>query len=185
MKKTQILCECAVMIAMSIAFSFIKLIRMPLGGSVTFVSMLPVMICAVRHGVKWGLASSGIFAAYQLVQSIASGNVFPYCYTTATLMICILFDYLIPFGALGFAGFAHGKTKGKVICLCAALIILRFACHFVTGVFVWGQWADGMSVYLYSLLYNGQYMLPELILTLAVLTALITARPVEKMILNK
>ena len=185
MKKTQILCECAVMTAMSIAFSFIKLIRMPLGGSVTLVCMLPVMLIAVRQGLKWGLASSGIFAAFQLVQSIASGNVFPYCYTTATLIICVVFDYVVPFGALGLAGISHGKSKKAVIGVCAGLIVLRFICHFITGIFVWGQWAEGMSVYLYSLLYNAQYMLPELVLTLAVLSLLLAAKPIAKIVLNK
>ena len=46
------------------------------------------------------------------------------------------------------------------------VIVCRFLCHFVTGFSIWGQWApEGQSKYIYSLIYNGQYMLPECIFT--------------------
>ena len=68
--------------------------------------------------------------------------------------------------------------------MCALLIIFRFLCHYITGVVIWGQWApDGMGKYLYSLLYNGGYMLPELVLTLAA-AAVITGAPQFKKMLR-
>ena len=58
----------------------------------------------------------------------------------------------------------------------------RFACHFITGFSVWGQWADGMSPYMYSLLYNGTYMLPELIFTLIASVILIQVPQIRKLL---
>lgn len=171
MKKTKILCECAILLALSIVLSFIKIYRMPLGGGITLVSMLPVLCAGVRRGIKWGLGTSLLLAAFQLVQSIASGNVFPYCQTAAIVVLCVLFDYLLPFGALGLSGIAHSGTgkphRQKILLVFAALIFFRFVCHFITGVFIWGQWApEGMGKFIYSLVYNAQYMFPELVLTL-------------------
>lgn len=171
MKKTKILCECAILLALSIVLSFIKIYRMPLGGGITLVSMLPVLCAGVRRGVKWGLGTSLLLAAFQLVQSIASGNVFPYCLTAKVIILCVLFDYLLPFGALGLSGLAHssGETphRVRILAVFAGLIVFRFFCHFITGIFIWGQWApEGMGKVVYSLAYNAQYMLPELILTL-------------------
>lgn len=53
--KVRTLSECAIMLALSIALSFVVIYKMPLGGSVTLFSMLPVMLVSVRHGLKWGL----------------------------------------------------------------------------------------------------------------------------------
>ena len=53
--KSLILAECGIMVAMSIVLSFVKIIDMPFGGSVTAFSMLPVIVAAYRHGIKWGI----------------------------------------------------------------------------------------------------------------------------------
>ena len=91
-----------------------------------------------------------------------------------TQIICALFDYIVPFAILGFAGmfFIFGKrnqnaTADIVKCVTGIVIVvfIRFVCHYITGVVIWGQWAENMSPYLYSLIYNAQYMLPECIFT--------------------
>lgn len=182
MTKTRRMCECAIMLALSIALSYVKIYRMPMGGSVTLVCMLPVMLAGLKHGVKWGFITSGLFAAFQLVQALTGGNVFPYCYTAATVIICVLFDYVVPFGALGFTGLLSVKSgKVKALSLMAALVAVRFICHFITGVVIWGQWAtEGMSKAVYSLLYNGQYMLPELVLTVLVAWFMMSSKTVVR-----
>ncbi len=170
LKKVLTLCECSVLLALSAALSFVIIYPAPMGGSVTLLSMLPLLMVGARHGFKWGLGTAFVYSLIQLCQALAAGNVFVYCYTPIAVAICVLFDYLVPFTALGFTFFAK-KRDGSVgrlrfILLCAVLIAFRFACHYVTGVVIWGQWApDGMGKYLYSLLYNGAYMLPELVLT--------------------
>lgn len=184
MTKTRKLCECAILLAMSVALSFVKIYTMPLGGSVTLLSMLPVMLVGLRHGVKWGFATSGLYAIFQLAQALMNGNVFPYCYTATAVIICILFDYAVPFGILGATGFtAVNKGKVKVLAVVAVLVFIRFVCHCITGVVIWGQWApEGMGKFIYSLVYNMQYMLPELILTVLAVWALLSSKAASKLL---
>ncbi len=50
-KKTFLLVEGALMIAMAFVLSYIKLYDMPMGGSIT-LEMIPLVIMGLRHGVK-------------------------------------------------------------------------------------------------------------------------------------
>ena len=187
--KTPKLVLAAILVALAVALSFAKLWKMPLGGSVTFGSMLPIMLLSLALGIKWGMAGSAVFVLFQLAQALIEGNVFPYCETGTTLVICVLFDYVFPFGILGLTGalrrvklgrFRHFGAYAGIVLAC----LIRFISHYVTGVAIWGQWApDGMGKYLYSLLYNGGYMLPELGITL-VLAALLLESPELRRLIN-
>ena len=184
------LTECSVMLALSVVLTFVKVWEMPMGGSVTLLSMLPVMLISVKYP-KWGFVCSSLFALTQLFAGIASGNVFVWCTSLFSVAVCALFDYLLPFTVLGAAGLPGNLYRGDnekkryVLMLAgfAAVMLLRFACHFVTGVVIWGQWApEGQSKYVYSLLYNGQYMLPEGILTFAAAAVLLKIPAVKKLL---
>lgn len=160
------LAECSVMLALAVVLSMVKVWEMPMGGSVTLLSMLPICLVAVKYGIKGALPTAFLYSVIQLFMGIASGNVFVYCTTAATTAICALFDYIVPFTVPGFSGIFKKKLGNIGILLGIALMItVRFCCHYITGVVIWGQWAEGMSPYLYSLIYNGQYMLPECIFT--------------------
>ena len=158
------LTECAIMLALSFALSCAKLFEMPMGGSVTIASMLPVMLISIKYGVSVGLATSFTYSLTQMLQALASANVFPYCETAGTLVLCILFDYIVPFTLLGLAGLFHKlkitkNTELNVYIGIVSTVVLRFICHFVTGVVIWKQWApDGMGKYLYSFLYNAGFL---------------------------
>ena len=158
------LTECAVMLALSFALSYAKIFEMPMGGSVTIASMLPIMLISIKYGPLTGLSTAFAYSLTQLLQAFASANVFPYCESMGSLVICILFDYLLPFTLLGLAGLpkALKLTKNAEINAYIGIIsvvFLRFLCHFTTGVVIWGQWApDGMGKYLYSFLYNGGFL---------------------------
>ena len=184
--------ECAVLLAMSVVFSFIKIWQMPMGGEITFVSMLPVMLAGFRNGKKAGFVTAFIYALFQLASAFVSGNVFVYCTTAATFAVCVLFDYLLPFTGLGLACLFKNINKNSVrfknISLyfgvtCA--IVLRFICHYITGIVIWGQWAGAEGPYIYSLLYNGTYLLPELVLTLLVCVILFKPQRTGKLLLNE
>ena len=187
--KTPKLVLAAILVALAVALSFAKLWKMPMGGSVTLGSMLPIMLLSLALGVKWGLAGSTVFVLFQLTQALIEGNVFPYCETGLTLVICVLFDYVVPFGILGLTGalrslrigrFRHFGAYLGIVVAC----VVRFLSHYITGVAIWGQWApDGMGKYLYSLLYNGGFMLPELGITL-VLAALLLESPEIRRLIN-
>lgn len=169
------LCECGILLAMSVSLSLVTVWRAPMGGSVTLLSMLPLLLVGALHGYRWGLGTAFVYSLLQLMLALVSGNVFAYCYTPAATVICVLFDYIVPFGALGLSAAARVRdgdgyrlSRARFMCVTCALVTVRFLCHFVTGVVIWGQWApDGMGKFLYSLLYNGAYMLPELIMTAA------------------
>ena len=162
--KVTTLTECAVMIALAFALSFAKIYEMPLGGSVTVASMLPIMLIGVKYGNLVGVGTAFVYSLTQAFQALLEGNVFPYCESGATLVICVLFDYIVPFTILGLAGafknvrFAKKQEIGVYIGMCL-VVLLRFASHFVTGVAIWGQWApEGMGKYIYSLAYNGSFL---------------------------
>lgn len=162
--KISTLAECAVMLALAFALSYAKLFEMPMGGSVTLASMLPIMLISVKYGNAVGLATAFTYSLTQLLQAVMSANVFPYCETLGTLTLCVLFDYIVPFTLLGLAGFFHKikltkNTEVNIYVGIISVVVLRFICHFITGVAIWGQWApDGMGKYLYSFLYNGSFL---------------------------
>lgn len=185
------LTECSVMLALSIVLSFIKVWEMPMGGSVTLLSMLPVLLLSVKDGAKGAVPTAFVFALFQLLSGVAAGNVFVYCTNLFTVVICALFDYIVPFTVLGFGG-VFGRLCGKenekkayaaFLAGFAAVMAVRFLCHFITGVTVWSQWApEGQSKYVYSLLYNGQFMLPECVFTTAGAAALLKLPAVKKLL---
>jgi thiamine transporter len=107
------------------------------------------------------------------------------------LVGCILFDYILAFTVIGLSGMF--RKKGTAGCVTGTVIalLLRFACHFTTGVIIWksfGELWDGFSTdntYLYSFLYNGSYMLPEIILTAVGAFVLFKIPIIRKMIAAK
>ena len=187
-KNVRILTDCAIMIALAFALSCIKLFQMPLGGSVTLASMLPIMLISVKHGSKIGLGAGFMYSLAQLAQALVEGDVFPYCETIGLLILCVICDYLLPFSALGLAGIFKDTRVIKneeIACYVGfgAVIFARFICHFITGAAIWGQWApDGMSKYLYSLLYNGSYLGMDLIICLAVSVVMLRSGEIRRLV---
>ena len=173
------------MLSLSVVLSFIEVWKMPMGGGITLLSMLPICLIAVKYGVRGALPTAFLYSVIQFAIGFSSGNVFVYCITPFTWIICMLFDYIVPYTVLGFAGMFRKKSGDAGILIGTALtIIIRFLCHYITGVVIWGQWAEGMSPYLYSLIYNGQYMLPECIFTCIGAGVLIKIPVLRKMLLT-
>ena len=182
-KSLRTLTESALMIALSTALSFVVLWRMPLGGSVTPASMLPVMLVGIKYGKLRGLMAGLIFSLIQMMQSAAAN--LEWVETAPLVVAVILFDYLVPYTVIGLAGIFRGfrpKKCERLGCYLgiSAVVFCRFLCHFFTGVLVWGQWAEGMHPILYSFLYNGGYLLPELLLTLLVAAYLLEVPVMQK-----
>ncbi len=181
--KVILLAESAILLALAIVLSFVKIWNMPMGGSVTLLSMLPIMLIAIKNGTVWGICTAFLFSLFQLVQAVIEGNVFPYCTTIGIVALCVAFDYIVPFTCLGLCAIGKKKLGDWGIYLgIAGVCIIRFICHYTTGVAIWGQWAEGMTKEIYSLLYNVQYMLPEMILTLIASVILLNAKPIRKLL---
>ncbi len=153
----------AIIIALSTVLSMIKIFEPPLGGSVTLFSMLPMVMYVCMVDIKWGFAVSFVYSLIQMMLSF--GEVCSWGLSPVALVATFLIDYILAYTVLGFAGIF--KKKGYLgICLGALLAtFLRFVCHYTTGVFIFDIWCEWDSVWLYSLVYNGAYMLPEMIIT--------------------
>lgn len=169
--KTRKLVEGAAMVALAIVLSYIRVFKLPWGGSVTLVSMLPIVVYSLRWGIKDGFLISFVFALFQFFQGIGDG-LFAWGLTPVMLVACILLDYLVAFTVLGIAGLFKKKETIGAIMGVALAIFLRFVSHFLSGVVIWhsfGELWNGFATeneWLYSLCYNGAYMLPELVFTL-------------------
>lgn len=186
--KTQIMVEGAVMVAMATALSFISIVQMPWGGTVTLLSMLPIVIFSIRRGLKAGFSVSLLYALIQFAQGAMKG-LFGWGLTPGMLAACIFLDYIGAFFVLGIAGIFRKKKFPGWMGGVTLAVILRFLCHFLSGAVIWksiGELWNGFSTdntFLYSFLYNGCYMLPELILTLAGAAALLKAPQTKKLII--
>lgn len=178
-KQTKTLVLGGVMVALSTVLSFVKVFHLPQGGSITLCSMLPIMLFAYFCGTKWGLAAGLVRGVLDLLTGLDSlkgiGG--------WSLIGSILLDYILAFTMLGLAGIFRKKIKNEglsVVLGCLVAGLLRYLCSFLSGWILWGAYADanfspmlaGMSgntlACFYSLLYNGSYMLPEIIITCVV-----------------
>ncbi len=163
-KKTYLLVECAVMIALSAILSLIKVWTMPMGGSVTLLSMLPVCYFAVKNGTGWGLTCSFVYALVQIALDI--GGIMSWGLTAQIFIGTLIFDYILAYGVLGLSGVFGNKSLIKVAAGISLSVFIRLIFHFISGCIFFGTWENGTwAVISYSAAYNGTYMLPELVFT--------------------
>ena len=180
--------------------------EMPFGGQVTLVSMLPVVLISYRHGVKWGLVTGVAYALIEMAigaKTVAAAFQ-PGYFGDGTMLLnalimCAL-DYLVAFTVLGLGGCFRNTCKqpGKALCLGSIVALgARYLSHIGSGYILFSGWAEwfftqegfpgwGASLveslspdmlgFVYSLVYNGMYMVPEMILT-AIAAALIARVP--------
>lgn len=180
--------------------------EMPFGGQVTLVSMLPVVLISYRHGVRWGLVSGVAYAMIEMAigaKTVAAAFQPGYfgdgIMLLNALIMCAL-DYLVAFTVLGLGGIFRNRieNRGKALA-CGSLVALgaRYAAHTLSGYILFSGWAEwfftqegfpawgaklvvsltpGMLGFVYSIVYNGMYMVPEIILT-AIAAVLIARVP--------
>jgi len=171
--KTKMLVEGAVMVALATILSYLRIVKFPWGGSITVLSMLPIIVFALRYGVKSGLAVSLVYAIVQLGQGILFDGLLGWGLSVPMLIACIFLDYLGAFTVLGLAGIFGNKSWGGIIGGTVTAMLLRLVFHLISGVVIFhsaGMLWDGFvteNTWLYSLVYNGAYMLPEIIFTTA------------------
>ena len=176
--------ECAMMVALATVLSMIKLYEAPLGGSVTLLSMLPVSVLSIRLGLKWGLTGGFLYAMIQMFLDL--GKVISWGLTPAALIGCIIFDYLLAFTVIGLAGAFRSMGRIGMILGIALALFGRFCSHLVSGTVIFDVWMpEGWgSPFIYSVAYNGAYMLPELVFTVAAVMIL-TKTPAFRRVLEQ
>ncbi|MCL2095304.1 MAG: energy-coupled thiamine transporter ThiT [Oscillospiraceae bacterium] len=189
----RIIIECSVMVSVAVVLSlYTKIWRAPLGGSVTLFSMVPLIIIGLRRGVLWGYATAFVYsAAYLLLYGL--GSVAGIAGISRNLIIVSsLIDYVLAYTLIGTAGFfksfvKKAESKGKKIVIASAatllVCVLRYAAHVIVGAAVWyeitktqswNEYVHTVGAWVYSIIYNLQYMLPETIITLAAVPAVVT-----------
>ena len=158
------LVESAIMLAMATVLSLIKVYQMPLGGSVTLCSMLPILLIGYKYGPKWGLLTGFTYGVIQLFLDLAAA--LSWGLTPTALAASFIFDYLLAFTSLGLAG-VYGKGFSKFLAGLATSVVLRFVFHVLSGVTAYASWLPkewGNHLWLYSLAYNGSFLLPDFII---------------------
>jgi len=176
---------CAVLIALGTVLSIIQ-IPFPWliwGGSVTLLSMLPICMVGLMYGPVWGIGSAFVFSVIQLMLS----RVGAWGLSPTVFAVCVIFDYIVAFTVLGVVGFFKGRSNTVILIGVGISVFLRFICHFITGITIWeASMPDSFSnIWIYSLLYNGSYMLPELIFTVIGAAALIRVGYIKRLISAK
>ena len=190
MKNTNVLVEGAIIIALATVLSCIRIIHLPWGGSVTLLSMLPLALFSIRRGLKAGFTVSILYSMIEFGQGVLDG-LFGWGLTPGMLVACILLDYILAFSILGISGIFRKKGLAGWISGITLAILLRFFVHFLSGVIIWKSvgslWGDFTTenYYVYSILYNGAYMLPELIFTLIGAYTLLKVPQTERLLLTE
>lgn len=188
--KVRILVEGAVMVALAFVLSMVKIFKLPWGGSITLLSMLPIVIYSIRNGAKCGLAASFVYALTQFLDGVVGDGLFAWGLSPLNLVLCIFLDYIGAFTVLGLAGmFRKSEMKGW-IGGAVSVISIRYLLHTTSGAVVfhstgmlWESLGEIANPWLYSAIYNACYMLPEMILT-TVGAVLLFKTGAIKMILN-
>lgn len=152
----------AICIAMSFALSYIRIVKMPQGGSVTIAAFLPLMLYSYMFGTKKGIFAGAIYGLLQALQD-------PYILHPAQFML----DYIIAFAGIGLSGMFAGFTKlhPSVRFVLGGLVggIFRFTAAFLSGMFAFGAFApEGTPAAIYSLTYQATYVPLDIAIVLAV-----------------
>ena len=179
---------------------------MSFGGQLTLVSMLPIVLASYRHGVKWGLTTGFAYGLVQMAlgadtvtAAFQPGYFGDSAMLTNALLMCLL-DYILAYTLLGLGGCFREKIANKGMALmCGSLVALggRYLAHILSGYILFAGWAEwfftqegfpawgaalveSLSPALlgltYSVVYNGLYMVTEMILT-AIVAVLIARIP--------
>ena len=181
-KKIICLCECSVMLALAFALSFVTLWKMPLGGSVTLASTLPILLIAVKYDTRVGVLTAFAYSLTQLAQGFIEGTV-AFAMSFDVLIIAMLFDYVVPYTLLGFSGIFKRFGERGIYAGVSLMVILRLVCHYFTGVSIWKQWTpDGWSPYLYSLAYNGGFLFFDFLIMITVTVLILRVKQVRKLL---
>ena len=172
--------------------------EMPFGGQVTIVSMLPVVLVGWKYGIGKGIITGFVYSLVQMALGVKtiSSLILPasddYLGGIGNIILMFIFDYIVAYTVLGFGAIFKNKITNNSISLSLGaftVLSLRYISHIISGYILYGAWAewfftqDGfyswgqtiMNTYtgnalslVYSIVYNGFYMIPEIIITTVV-----------------
>ena len=177
---------------------------MPFGGQLTLVSMLPIVLISYRHGVRWGLVAGFGYSLVQMalgadtVAAAFQPGYFGDGRMLGNAIIMCALDYVLAYTLLGLGGCFRNKLRNKGLALSLGSLVAlggRYLAHILSGYILFSGWAewfftqDGFPAWgaalverlsptalswVYSIVYNGMFMVPEMLLT--ALVAFVLAR---------
>ena len=157
--KTRMIAEAGVAIAIAQVLSFITLFHMPQGGSIKAASLVPLMIFAYRWGGTRGIWAGVVYGVLHFLLGFKSSIHY----------LSIILDYLLAYGAIGVCGYFKDNITGLVSGSIVA-IALRWFASVTSGAVVFASYVpQGQNPWIYSMIYNASYMVPDGILNIIVL----------------
>lgn len=164
---TRQLVESGILLALGFVLSIIKIKLVAAGGSITLVSMLPIVILGYKYGASWGTLCGFI---HGLLQILEDGGFAPPTKDFISYLLVFLLDFAVAWAVVGLlAGLLRNISAKPQIAIAAGSFIGiagRFLCSFLSGVIIWRVYAPaGQSVILYSLGVNASVMVPEMLIT--------------------
>ena len=178
---TRALAHAAICVALSFALSYIRFFKMPMGGSITFASLLPLMLFSYMYGARKGLLAGLVCGVLQAIQD-------PWIVHPAQFAL----DYMIGFSAIGLAGCIRGfglfKTKSRLQFTLGAIVAgaLRFASSFFSGVVAFGSYGAGYAEefampalanpWFYSFVYQSMYIIPDTLIVIVAGVLLLSSK---------
>jgi len=195
--------------AISFFCEFIPFLNLPFGGTITIASLLPIVIIGYMYGPAWGLGSAFVYSLLQILVGFKTvGALFtPTSDSYMGIGIAfgvILLDYICAYTSVGISSLFR-KMKSPVAAIAVGSIVGLIACylfHVLSGALFYGAWAEwfftdtvvkdfalsrsimenfsgaGLAT-IYSFVYNGCYMIPEIVIT-TVIGAIVANLPVIK-----
>ena len=179
-------------VSISAICAVMPFLNLPFGGGFTIASMLPIIIVAYMYGTKWGLLTAFTYSILQMLLGFNTVSAFFLPGDSQMLwwraVLVILIDYVIAYSVLGLGGIFRNKVETKKALVLGSVyaIFLRYLAHIISGAIFFGAWAewfftqDGFPAWgekilevfsgnslsiVYSVIYNGTYMIPEIVIT--------------------
>ena len=184
--------------AISFVCEFIPFLNLPFGGTITIASLLPLVVIGYMYGPAWGFGSAFVYSLLQMLVGFKTvGALFTPTDESymgiAVAFGVLLFDYVLAFTSVGISSlFRNMKSPAAAIAVGSiAGLLACYLFHFISGALYYGLWAEWfftdtaikdlavskwiMSTFsgkglamVYSLVYNGCYMIPEILITAVV-----------------
>ena len=184
----------AIATVLALICEYIPFLNLPFGGGFTVASMLPIVLISYMFGCVWGLGCAFTYSVVQMLIGFRTVSAFfmpaddNYAGSIAAALGICFIDYVLAYTALGLGGIfrkINNKTVSLVVCVVFALS-LRYIAHIISGYIFFGAWAEWfftqegfyavgesiLSVFsgkglalVYSIFYNGLFMIPEIVLT--------------------
>ena len=195
-------------VSISAICAVMPFLNLPFGGGFTIASMLPIIVVSYMYGTKWGLLTAFVYSIMQMLLGFNTVSAFflpgdSQMVWWRAIIVCLI-DYVIAYTVLGFGGVFRKRFGSKKASVLGSILAtsLRYIAHIVSGAIFFGTWAewfftqDGFPAWgetilntfsgdalatVYSIIYNGTYMIPEIIIT-AVVACFVTRIPQIKMV---